>query len=158
ARALAELVIQKVNAAVGDGRSRVAGVDGSAPANLRAASRKCFEDARLAPDSVALRAEPLRPVIGVHCERPQRAQQGHRRKPSPLNQSGTMPAARTVAHGSFIGTVAWSCSQIRSRLSFMVVNSRFCPFLNGGVVRGSSQRWISAWPSAKVRPPALLWK
>src|SRR5437016_5520976 len=79
ARALAELVIQKVNAAVGDRRSRVAGVDGSAPANLRAAGRKCFENARLAPDSVALGAEPLRPVIGVRDERHQRTQRGQRR-------------------------------------------------------------------------------
>ena len=74
-------MIQKVNAAVGDRRSRVAGVDGSAPANLRAAGRKCFENARLAPDSVALGAEPLRPVIGVRDERHQRTQRGQRREP-----------------------------------------------------------------------------
>src|SRR5207245_9071120 len=36
-----------------------------APANRRSVRRKFFDYARFAPDTVALRAEPLRPIVGA---------------------------------------------------------------------------------------------
>src|SRR5438445_6428878 len=56
-----------------------------------------------------------------------------------------------------VGPVLRSCSQSTSRLfGDAAVNGRSCPGLIGGLVRGSSQRLISEWPSANVMPPAPL--
>src|SRR5262249_50831403 len=55
-----------VDAAAGDGGAGVAQRDGGAPADLRAAGGELIEDAALAPDGAAPRAEPLRPVVAVH--------------------------------------------------------------------------------------------
>ena len=55
-----------IDAAVGYNRSRVARADGRAPADRRAVGGKSLDDAGLAPNRVAVGAEPLRPVIGVN--------------------------------------------------------------------------------------------
>src|SRR5438552_5764398 len=55
------------------------------------------------------------------------------------------------------GPVLRSCSQSTSRLfGEEAVNGRSRPGLIGGLVRVSSQRLISEWPSANVTPPAPL--
>ena len=66
ARAGVELAVEDEHAAIGNGGPGVTGADGNAPADGRAVRGKCFHNPRLAPDAVALRAEPLRPVRGAH--------------------------------------------------------------------------------------------
>ena len=64
----------EVNPAIGDRRPRVALTDGSSPADLRPARGKLLEKAGFAPDTVALRTEPLRPIVGAHGSPPQHEQ------------------------------------------------------------------------------------
>src|SRR5262249_1662896 len=54
-----------VHAALGDGRPGVPPAQRRAPAGLEAVGGELVHDAGLAPDAVALRAEPLRPVVGT---------------------------------------------------------------------------------------------
>ena len=57
--------VREINSAGDNGGAGVARADGCAPSDLRTAGGKFFEYAALAPDAVALRAEPLGPVIGA---------------------------------------------------------------------------------------------
>src|SRR6266566_7553962 len=61
-RAWGQLTVHDKNSPLINGGTGVTRSDGCAPANRRAVRRKSFDDARFAPDTVALRAEPLRPI------------------------------------------------------------------------------------------------
>src|SRR6185295_7984849 len=56
-----------VNLALGDGGAGIAVTDGRAPANLRPSLGKLGNEARLTPNAIALRAKPLRPIVGARC-------------------------------------------------------------------------------------------
>ena len=63
--ALGKLPIHQINPSIGDRRPGIAAADRHAPAHRRSVCRELFEDARLPPDPIALRPEPLRPVVGA---------------------------------------------------------------------------------------------
>src|SRR5688572_2212737 len=63
ATTLARLAIGQVNASTAHRRAGVTGMHGHAPLHLQPGLGKFLKDARLAPDPIALRPEPLRPVI-----------------------------------------------------------------------------------------------
>src|SRR5262245_34916873 len=63
ARARLENAVGQIDAAIGNGWTRIAGADRRSPEHFRAAGRELLEHALLAPDAVPLRAEPLRPVV-----------------------------------------------------------------------------------------------
>ena len=62
-RTLGELQVGDIDTTAGDGRARIAGADGRAPANLGTSFWEVCEDSGLPPDTVALGAKPLRPII-----------------------------------------------------------------------------------------------
>ncbi len=66
-RARGDLAIHDEHPPARDGRARKAGIDRSAPTDFQAARGELLDDAGLAPHGVALRAEPLRPVVRTHC-------------------------------------------------------------------------------------------
>src|SRR5207249_4754427 len=63
------LAIHDVDAAVGDGGAGEAAADRGAPENFRAALRELGQDALFAPDTVAVGAEPLGPIVGAKARR-----------------------------------------------------------------------------------------
>ncbi|MDB6123220.1 MAG: hypothetical protein JWQ71_2213 [Pedosphaera sp.] len=68
-RAFVELTVNDVNAAFGNGGPGIARADGCAPADGCAVGGEFLDDAGFAPDAVALRAEPLRPITGEEWQR-----------------------------------------------------------------------------------------
>ena len=64
-RAFGELAVHDIDAAFRHGGTGVAAPNGNAPAILQTGCGKFLDDATLAPDRVALRAEPLRPIVGA---------------------------------------------------------------------------------------------
>jgi hypothetical protein len=62
-RVRGQFAIVNVHTPARDGRPGVTGSDGSAPAEGQTVGGKLFQNAGLAPDGVALRSEPLRPII-----------------------------------------------------------------------------------------------
>ena len=68
-RLLRELPIHHIHAPIRDRRTGKAPADFHAPAHSGTLRRKFLNDARLPPNSVALRPKPLRPVIRAQCLR-----------------------------------------------------------------------------------------
>src|SRR5207248_973342 len=57
------LAVHNVDAAALDSRTAVARADWLPPEHARSAAWELVQDAGLAPDAVALRAHPLRPIV-----------------------------------------------------------------------------------------------
>src|SRR5581483_6826891 len=62
--ALGKLAVSKINPAMRHSRTGVTRSNGRPPKDRRAFCWKFLDDSGFAPDRVALRAEPLRPIIG----------------------------------------------------------------------------------------------
>ena len=77
AGALGELAVHDEDLAAGDGRPGVAAAQRCPPLDLRPLLGKLVEDALLAPDAIAFRPQPLRPVVGPRrgCPQPGRQSQ-----------------------------------------------------------------------------------
>src|SRR5579875_460771 len=64
--AFGEKAIRDINAPVGNDGTGVTGADRRPPADLGAVCGKFIEDIVFAPDGIALRSEPLRPIISTN--------------------------------------------------------------------------------------------
>jgi hypothetical protein len=82
-----ELMIGDEDSALRNRRSRVTRADSHSPADRKARSGDGVEDARLAPNPIAIRPAPLGPIIGSHSgnQQPQRQANGDRLKGSRAN-------------------------------------------------------------------------
>jgi hypothetical protein len=81
-RRFALQAIEQVEPVSHDCGTRVTAVDIRAPEDGRAAGRERFDDAGLAPDSVALRTHPLGPVVGAASQADGDGGNGDRRQGS----------------------------------------------------------------------------
>ena len=79
-RVLRQLPVHHIHAALRHRWPRVPAADGRAPAIGETIRRQFLHNARLAPDPVALGAEPLRPVLGAERERRERDEAERQRR------------------------------------------------------------------------------
>jgi hypothetical protein len=92
------MVVGHIDAALGFGRAGIARANFSPPKDSRSRGREGSENAGLAPNTVSLRAEPLRPIVGPQGHRATQSQQCH---PGPylLHRSSLSMTHREVQRG-----------------------------------------------------------
>src|SRR5262249_16444623 len=96
-------------------RTCVAAADGCPPADFGAVFGEALEDAVLAPDAVALRAEPLRPIVRLCC----RSTKDHAGE----NHTGRDPKVENAASLSF----PWHGDEGQAKVSLLARLQDYSP-------------------------------